>query len=311
MTDLSQANSFGDWAAIAIQQHYEKIYKHEKKVLQDKDPEELHQMRVGMRRLRTAMVGFQRAIRLPKGVNEKKVGRIAHVLGQLRDNDVLQMTLNEGYRPHLSLAEQEHLDKVIAILIQRRPKALRATRRILTHISYLNFKNSLETWLAEPQLTSLADYPMTMILPDLLMPQLSQFLLHPGWLVGGDATDLNIGRLGAEDEATLHDLRKEAKRTRYQMELFTQFYNEDYQVLIERVKSLQDILGSLQDSCVLRQIVAGAFRDNPELIMPGFEDCLLSHRHQQWRDWLPIQAYFINPEHRAQCRDLLLRPVQS
>jgi len=52
------AKTLGDSAKLAIEQHYQKILKHEAQVLKDKDPEDLHQMRVGMRRLRTAIVGF-------------------------------------------------------------------------------------------------------------------------------------------------------------------------------------------------------------------------------------------------------------
>jgi CHAD domain-containing protein len=56
MNNSQEAKTLGDWAKIAIQQHYQKILNHEPLVLKDKDPEELHQMRVGMRRLRTAIV---------------------------------------------------------------------------------------------------------------------------------------------------------------------------------------------------------------------------------------------------------------
>ena len=95
MNHSQEAKTLGDWAKIAIQQHYQKILKHETLVLQDKDPEELHQMRVGMRRLRTAIAGFSCAVTLPKSVDEKKVGEIATILGKLRDLDVLQETLNK------------------------------------------------------------------------------------------------------------------------------------------------------------------------------------------------------------------------
>ncbi|MEB3224731.1 MAG: CHAD domain-containing protein, partial [Synechococcus sp.] len=47
-----QGQQFGDWAHQAIAKHYQKILSHETGVLADRDPEELHQMRVGMRRLR-------------------------------------------------------------------------------------------------------------------------------------------------------------------------------------------------------------------------------------------------------------------
>ncbi len=50
--------SLKDYAYQAIQQHLKKTLKWEKPVKKDEDPEALHQMRVGMRRLRTAISRF-------------------------------------------------------------------------------------------------------------------------------------------------------------------------------------------------------------------------------------------------------------
>jgi CHAD domain-containing protein len=47
LNSLKEVNTLGDWAALGIRKHLEKILSHEPEVLQDKDPEELHQMRVG------------------------------------------------------------------------------------------------------------------------------------------------------------------------------------------------------------------------------------------------------------------------
>ncbi len=54
------------YAHQVIAEQYRRIVKQEKKVLADKDPEALHQMRVGTRRLRTALQVFGGAIELPK-----------------------------------------------------------------------------------------------------------------------------------------------------------------------------------------------------------------------------------------------------
>ena len=313
--DLS-GESFGDWAILAIERNYQKILKHEKKVLLDQDPEELHQMRVGMRRLRTALVGFSRALDLPKGVTEKKIGALARVLGQLRDNDVLQATLSQDYQSQLSEKEQKYLQGVLTHLQQQRQQALRRTRKALTHANYFGLKDKLQRWLAAPQLAAIAALPITTVLPDLLLPQFSQLLLHPGWLVGqatvGSITT-DIDFLLPGEEIMLHDLRKAAKRTRYQMELFTPFYGADYQALLNKIKALQEILGALQDSCVLREMVKVHEQINASEPMPEFEDCLQHHRYQYWLQWLPLQTYFLDPEQRQSCRTLLLhcQPIDS
>ena len=74
MNQKQTKKTLGDWAYIAIAKHYKKILKHESKVLKDNNPEQLHQMRVGMRRLRSAIAGFAPALNLPISASEKKFG---------------------------------------------------------------------------------------------------------------------------------------------------------------------------------------------------------------------------------------------
>jgi CHAD domain-containing protein len=56
----------GNCAYQAIKKHFEKTIKWEKSVKKDEDPEALHQMRVGMLRLRTAVQRFDMFLSLPK-----------------------------------------------------------------------------------------------------------------------------------------------------------------------------------------------------------------------------------------------------
>ena len=64
--------TLGDYAYQAIQKHFKKTLKWEKSVKKDEDPEALHQMRVGMRRLRTAVTRFGLAVDVPKPISDKK-----------------------------------------------------------------------------------------------------------------------------------------------------------------------------------------------------------------------------------------------
>ena len=95
----------GDYAYQAVQKHFKKSTKPEAEVLADTDPEALHQMRVGMRRLRTALMVFESAIDLPKTVSETRIKKFAQVLGAVRDIDVMQAKLTERYRPDLDRKE--------------------------------------------------------------------------------------------------------------------------------------------------------------------------------------------------------------
>ncbi|MDJ0571712.1 MAG: CHAD domain-containing protein [Pleurocapsa sp. MO_192.B19] len=97
MSDKDRAVTLGEWANMAISKHTRKIFKYEAGVLEDKDPEDLHQMRVGMRRLRSAIASFAVALDLPKTVNEKNIAKIGRSLGTLRDLDVLLAALKDNY----------------------------------------------------------------------------------------------------------------------------------------------------------------------------------------------------------------------
>ena len=110
-TTLEKNRTLGDWAALGIQQHLEKVIRHEPEVLADKDPEELHQIRVGMRRLRSAVTGFAPVLDLPEAAQNKKIGKISRSLGQLRDLDVLLEALHQQYYPNLPPKEQRRSSK--------------------------------------------------------------------------------------------------------------------------------------------------------------------------------------------------------
>ena len=220
MNQNQAAKTLGDWAYIAIAEHYKKILKHESKVLKDKDPEHLHQMRVGMRRLRSAIAGFAPAINLPISVSEKNIAQIAKVLGKLRDIDVLQETLITQYHPHLPEIEQKKLKVVLKSLKKNRKQAFKDVKVILHSRQYVQFKTSIEAWLESPNYNAIASLKIQQVLPDLLLPQASSFLLHPGWLVGitiesGDvifAQNSTNEKLSKSENKILHDLRKSAKK---------------------------------------------------------------------------------------------------
>ncbi len=65
MIDKDNTTTFKAWANMAIAKHANKIFNNEAKVIKDKDPEKLHQMRVGMRRLRSAIGDLAIALDLP------------------------------------------------------------------------------------------------------------------------------------------------------------------------------------------------------------------------------------------------------
>lgn len=314
-----EAKTFGDWAYIAIAKHFNKILKHQAKVLEDKEPEELHQMRVGMRRLRSAIAGFASALKLPKDASEKNVGKVARILGQLRDLDVLEETFQDRYQPDLPKKEQKKLDKALDDLDRQRKTAFKEVKNILNDKNFLELKEAFNNWLKNPIYQDIASISIQDILPDLLLPQASKLLLHPGWLVGiqfeeGEPQFANqldkkkVVKLLNSERLILHELRKEAKRSRYNMELFTQFYGDSYQDYLEDIKQLQTILGEIQDCFVLSEFLTDIFEEDFSGEMPNLARKLTETRYQKWQEWEVLQHKFLNPKTRRDFHTTILQP---
>jgi len=317
-----QEKTLGKYAYSAIQKHFEKTLKWETAVKKDKDPEALHQMRVGLRRLRTAVSRFDLAVDLPKSVSEKNVGKIARSLGNLRDFDVFKETLEKSYQPHLPHKEQESLQTALKALEQQRENALVDVRAILKDERYKSIKHDLSEWLEEPTYESLASLPIQQVLPDLLLPEVSSFLLHPGWLVGTQVEKSEIQILKdlpakkiehqlAKSGEILHSLRKQAKRLRYQMELFTDLYGESYKAYIAQVKDIQEILGQIQDSTVLAEWLMAVLNTDIHTQLPTLDSLFKENLSKSWQQWQPVQEQYLKVATRHKFHLAILHSMQG
>lgn len=316
---LTKTNTLGDWASLAINKHFAKVLKHEDGVLKDQDPEELHQMRVGMRRLRSAMTGFAPAILLPKPAQEKKVGKIAHTLGSLRDLDVLREALENHYKPTLPSEEQKSLETALDYLDKQRRQVLAEVKDKLKGDRYQSLKQSLKQWLKQPKYQEIAQMPIQEVLPDLLLPEVSNLLLHPGWLVGTTVKEGEIDVLRVEPEileqqlaeqgAVLHSLRKETKRLRYQMEVFSDFYGSTYEAYLEDVKAIQALLGEIQDTVVLSEFLTDAMESKIKSVFPTLAEQLAQASYKAWQQWQTLQQRYLNLEIRKGFHLAVVQPT--
>ncbi|MEA5575434.1 CHAD domain-containing protein [Anabaena sp. UHCC 0451] len=319
LTTKTTVTSLGDCAYQAIEQHFRKTIKLEKLVKKDEDPEALHQMRVGMRRLRTAVSRFELFLNLPKSASNKNIGKIARILGNLRDLDVLKEILENNYQPHLLQTEKASLQIAFSTLAKQRKVAFSEVKKILKSENYTSFKNNFQQWLKQPSYQPLAYLPIQPVLPDLLLPELSKFLLHPGWMIGTEVVNSEVvvqnnwtpeqleQHLKIKGE-TLHNLRKQAKRIRYQMELFTDLYGEDFTAHISEVKNIQETLGNLQDSMVLNEWLVNIFKSEMNNQLSGLTTLLAANRYQLWQQWQPIQTQYLKAETRHKLYLTVLQP---
>lgn len=292
--------TLGEFAHQVIAEHFRRILKHQKGVLADKDPEPLHQMRVGTRRLRTALQVFDSAVELPKTANARQLRNLARVLGQVRDLDVQLASLSQEYQPNINKREQKKLDAVSRSLKSQRKQVFATMKQALTQHEFQAIKTAYENWLKRPKYTSVAQLPLLAVLPDVLSPLLSELLLHPGWLMAtADISDKNA--------EVLHDLRKVCKHVRYQTEFFTSFYGDDFHNWVQEIKQLQDDLGTFQDTQILQMLLdneLGAKTSLPEL------QTLIRHKQAEaLSNWEEVRQKYLNSGFRYHLHDMLLQPT--
>ncbi|MEA5571495.1 CHAD domain-containing protein [Calothrix sp. UHCC 0171] len=319
-------NNLGDYTYQAIQKHFKKILKWEKSVKKDEDPEALHQMRVGMRRLRTVVSSFSFVLSLPKSVSDRNIGKIARKLGELRDLDVLKENIEANFQASLPSPELKYLQKVFDVFHEQRENVAVNVTKTLKDVAYKSLKSSLNDWLAEPSYQESATLVIELVLPDLLLPEVSAFLLHPGWQFGSSwHQNISIDKssklselhnsikynLLAGNNEVLHSLRKQAKRLRYQMELFVDFYDETYAGYLAEVKNIQEILGEIHDIDVLEEWFVDIFGKEFSEKLPTFVNLLAEKRQQLWQEWQPLQTRYLQLETRQQLHLAILHPMRS
>lgn len=331
MAAAPQHTTLGELAQAAIAKYLKHTVVYKKPVLTDADPENLHQMRVGLRRLRTAVQVFDAGLDLPKAGREPSIAFLGRKLGQLRDLDVIAMGLRDRYAPDLPDTEQPHLDIVLLQLAKQRGKTFKQVKRLLKGDRYGKFKQALTTWVEKPTYKAIAALPAEQAMPDLVLPLVSQLWLHPGWLFGTKAVDTKAGSTKAahsgiqvhsrlsqaavdtlisDQGAVLHSLRKQVKRVRYQLRLVADLYPGTLEGDIQRLSDLQDTLGDLQDSTVLEDFIAAVVPD-AKAQMPQLFALLADRRHRAWKQWQSHQKHYLDAAQRQRLRLALLHPGDS
>ena len=313
--------SFGDYAHRAIRKHFKKSTKYEAAVLEDHDPEPLHQMRVGMRRLRTALLIFAPAINLPEAASRQQIIAIAKRLGRVRDLDVMQIWF-QRYLENAAVppAETRQMEQILISLHQRRDKQFSRMQKLLAGQHYHQCVESFQTWLHQPTYRPIATLPILDVLPDLLLPLISRLLLHPGWLVGTTVENGKchasvvvspelLGNYLEHEGAAVHDLRKQIKGVRYQTEFFVEFYDETFRAQTRDFRDLQDILGEIQDGIVLSEFLAGELGDYWQNMVPTLVNYLQQQRYQLWQQWQTKKKKYLDMGFRQGLRQQMLMPT--
>ncbi|MCO8273041.1 CYTH and CHAD domain-containing protein [Actinoplanes sp. TRM 88003] len=197
------------------------------------DPEAVHKMRVGTRRLRSTLKTFKRTF-AEAGDLGNELKWLADLLGQVRDGQVQEGKLlagldeaGEQFRP-VAARIREHLDTQVAEGRAALDEALEG-ERYLTLLDRIDQLAARETVEADP----IKRAAKSLAKADGL---LDEALFH-----------------GEDHE--LHDARKAYKRARYAVEVFQPAAGKPAKQLVDALTELQDVLGAHQDSVVARELL--------------------------------------------------------
>lgn len=224
----------------------EQIVANEPAIMEAGDPEGVHQMRVGLRRLRSIIRLFSgQGDPFELNIYSQEARHIAATLGQARDLDVLEDDLMAAL-PDRSLVDVNH-DPVLRALARARKKAWSDVRTLLTEPRFTKFLLGLaariEAIRAAPPEGRLAKPA-----PAFAAARLRE----------AAAKAAKLGRkMQRLSTPKRHELRKRLKKLRYAAHVFGPLFPaRKTRPYLKRLEALQDSLGALNDVAVAEETLA-------------------------------------------------------
>ncbi len=223
-------------------------------MLEGRDNEYLHQVRVALRRMRSAMNVF--APVLPEAAVFELGGELKWLAGRLgaaRDWDVF---LAETLPPvEAEFGPHPGLERFAARCRMLRGGAGAQARRAVRSARYVRLVSGLEAWLAGEEWLARADPAARAALAGPVASFASGVLerRHERVMSKGRA----LARL---DSSELHRLRIAIKKFRYAADFFAALYDENAaRAALKRLSRLQDILGAMNDAATVASLAARGF----------------------------------------------------
>jgi len=196
--------------------------------------EDLHRMRVFIRRMRVCLRAFK-PVYGKEYVKSMTNGlkRIADLLGEVRDIDVFVAFLRDcetALPKNIAPAAQDMIETRLAL----REKGLRKIQCELDGSAFQQWKEGFREQLAMGSPAIFDNRETRSSLPAMILSAYDIVMSYRSRLDGAPST-------------TLHELRICNKRFRYLCESFQDCFDERMVLLVKELKQLQDLLGDIQD----------------------------------------------------------------
>jgi len=223
--------------------------------------EAVHQMRVGLRRLRAALSIFSCARQKDRFVGSKtELAWLTEKLAAFRDYDVL-LASNRHFED-LMLSACEGVPELVEVLLRRRQDAFAIARGAVTSVRFQRLIVSSTLGLVlRCEISRAGARPAGDLAREVLEHRTSRVLRHLA----------DFGQLGAGER---HKLRIQVKKLRYAMDFFATLFRHSKRPrrrFTRALQELQDTLGSLNDTVVQQQIAS-------EIVQSGTSEARASRR---------------------------------
>lgn len=217
------------------------------------EPEGPHQLRVGLRRLRTAFSVFGPSLG-PEALEplSQEARRLGQVVGQLRDVDVLiDEVVAEVAGRGLDTEARDALARALETQRSSVRNAVRAALAAPEAVAFVfNLGRMIESrgWLAPSDYSQTARLatPIAEVAPGLLDKRYRKVVKR-------------ARKLRKLDTEGLHELRKELKKLRYTADVLDPIFpGKKVAAFIKSLKQLQDNFGSLNDAAMVHDHLTGS-----------------------------------------------------
>ena len=260
--------------AAILQSAVRQILVNREAVLQTDDPNGAHQLRIGLRRLRSAL-GAMRPLadRASLRTFERSARDMGRCVGTLRDADVLISGIHAPVEAAAS--EKAGFAELLDTLTRERQGRRDEVRAALRGPSWTRLQLYFTLW------------PRT--LPE--NPKLEKPVAGHAHKVLGK-TWKKAAKLGRNleklDVEHRHEMRKALKRLRYQAEFFAPLFGKrDTERFIERLKTLQEVFGYINDVRMAPKLVELQKQSNASMDAAGAASYAVGHHEAQvahvWR----------------------------
>ena len=250
LQDLREQEFSADHSAVhlayrCLLEQFEEMLVQEPKAWEGLDPEGVHQMRVGTRRLRAGFRAFKDV--LPddsiRSFN-REFKWVAAALGKVRDLDVYRENL-DSYAAEFPTPDMAHDSDYQRHLADKWRKARKRLLASLTSRRYERLKYRFARFLGRgPSRRSMKTFGSVKIgvaAQQLIDKRYEVVLRHGRAITPGSSSE------------SLHALRIQCKRLRYLFEFFHPIYGDSLKPEIKKLRKLQDVLGEFQDASVATQ----------------------------------------------------------